>query len=208
MLIKICGITRQEDADLAVALGASALGFVFWPASPRFVDPYRAKRIVASLPIGIAAVGVFVDQPIGYVNGVAALARLTGVQLHGGESIDFARGVTRPVLKAVALSSGGEPAGVDAWPARVTLLADVHDPARRGGTGRTVDWAVAAGLARRRRLVLAGGLTPDNVGEAVRVVRPFGVDVSSGVEARPGVKDPQKLRAFLSVVRGMEEVHE
>lgn len=208
MLIKICGITRQEDADLAVALGATALGFVFWPGSPRFIDPYRAKRIVTSLPVGVSAIGVFVDQPVEYVNGVAALARLTGVQLHGGESVAFALRLTRPVLKTLALSGHSAPVDVDAWPARITLLADAHDPVKRGGTGRTVDWTVAAELARRRRLVLAGGLTAANVADAVRIVRPFGVDVSSGVEARPGVKDPHKLREFFEAASPREEVRE
>ncbi|HVB37949.1 MAG TPA: phosphoribosylanthranilate isomerase [Vicinamibacterales bacterium] len=200
LFVKICGITRLQDAELAVELGASALGFVFWPGSPRFIDPFRAKQIVKELPIGITPVGVFVDQPLDYVKGVASVARLGGVQLHGSERPEYAAQVPRAVLKAIPLEPGLEPAGIDDWPARVTLLVDVHDPARKGGTGRTVDWSMAARVARRRRTVLAGGLSPDNVGAAVAAVRPFGVDVSSGVEASAGVKDPARLKAFFAAL--------
>ncbi|MDE3154535.1 MAG: phosphoribosylanthranilate isomerase [Acidobacteriota bacterium] len=206
--VKICGITRAEDAALAVELGATALGFVFWPGSPRFIDPYRARPIIRDLPVGVTPVGVFVDQPIEYVNGVAAVARLGAVQLHGAESPEYAALAVRPVLKAIPLEPGIAPTGLDRWPARVTLLVDVHDPARRGGTGRTVDWTVAERIARTRRTVLAGGLAAENLRTAVAGVRPFGVDVSSGVEVRPGVKDPARLRAFfaaLADVNGGEE---
>ena len=200
MLVKICGITRLEDADAAIRCGAGAIGFVFWPKSPRFVDPYRARAIAASLPPFVATVGVFVNQPAGYVNGVASLVGLAAVQLHGDETAAFASEIRRPVLKAIALRDRPDDAAPDAWPARFTLLLDVHDPDQRGGTGRTIDWARAAGVAAARRVVLAGGLTPENVGAAIRTVRPFGIDVSSGVEATPGVKDHQKLNELFHAV--------
>jgi phosphoribosylanthranilate isomerase len=197
MFVKVCGLTRIEDAAAAIDLGANALGFVFWPDSPRFVDPFRVRAIVAALPPFVSIVGVFVNQPAEYINGVAALARLTAVQLHGDEDPAFAASLTRPVIKAVT----GAAAGFNgAWPARVTLLVDAHDPARRGGTGALADWAGAAAVARSRRVLLAGGLTPDNIGEAVARVRPFGVDVSSGVESSPGIKDRNRMNAFFEAL--------
>ena len=143
MLVKICGITRLEDAEAAVEAGAAALGFVFWPGSPRFIDPYRARRITGALPPFVTAVGVFVNQSVEYVTDVARVARLAAVQLHGDEDAAYAARMVRPVVKAVSV--GGE--GSEAWPRRVMLLLDVDDPARRGGTGRTIDWSAAATIA-------------------------------------------------------------
>ncbi|PWT85309.1 MAG: phosphoribosylanthranilate isomerase [Blastocatellia bacterium] len=199
MLVKICGITRVEDAECAIACGAGAVGFVFWPGSPRFIEPERAAAIVTALPPFVTAVGVFVNQPSAYVNDVAVVAQLGAVQLHGDESVAYAAQITRPVLKAVAL-----PAATDEvlaqWPARTTVLLDAHDPVRRGGTGRTIDWNRAARVARSRRVVLAGGLTAANVAEAITRVQPFGVDISSGIESAPGIKDHTRLRAFFEAL--------
>ena len=200
MLVKVCGITRPEDADEAVRCGAGALGFVFWPRSPRFVDPYRARAIVASLPPFIATVGVFVNQPAEYVNGVASLVGLSAVQLHGDETPPFAAGIRRPVIKAIALGQGSHADAAQMWMDRFTLLLDAEDSEKRGGTGRPIDWTQASVLAAARRVVLAGGLTPDNVADAIRTVRPFGVDVSSGVEMSPGVKDHARLRALFEAL--------
>ena len=202
MLVKICGITRLEDAEAAVAAGAEAIGFVFWPKSPRFIDPHRARRIALALPPLVTVVGVFVNQPVDYVNGVASLVRLGAVQLHGDESPEFAAAVSIPVIKAVSVDN----VDTGAWTARTTLLLDVHDPAARGGTGRTIDWAAAADVAAQRRVLLAGGLTPDNVADAVARVRPFGIDVSSGVERAPGIKDPQRLRALFEAVHDIGHI--
>jgi len=196
MIVKICGITRLEDAEAAVAAGADAIGFIFWPKSPRFIDPHRARAIAAALPPFVTAVGVFVDQPLDYVNGVSSLVRLGVVQLHGDESPQFAAAVSRPVMKAV--STGTPDIGV--WPARIRLLLDVHDPVTRGGTGRTIDWAAAADMTAQREMVLAGGLSPENVADAIARVRPFGIDVSSGVECAPGIKDHRRLRALFEAV--------
>jgi phosphoribosylanthranilate isomerase len=198
MLVKICGITRLDDAEAAVAAGAAAIGFVFWPDSPRFIDPYRAARIAKALPPFVTAVGVFVNQPAEYINAVSAHVKLGAVQLHGDERVDDVWLLQRPVIKAVAVESGdGDPS---VWPDRVTLLLDVHDPARRGGTGRTIDWTAAAAIARRRRVLLAGGLTPDNVAEAFARVQPYGIDVSSGVERSAGVKDHGRIRALFEAL--------
>jgi phosphoribosylanthranilate isomerase len=200
MLVKICGIRRPEDARTAVACGAGALGFVFWPKSPRFIDPYRARAIVATLPPFVATVGVFVNQSAEYINGVASLVGLCAVQLHGDESLGLANEIRRPVIKAIALNAAENGPLATEWPERVTLLLDAYDREQRGGTGRTTDWSRAAGVAASRRVVLAGGLTPANVGEAIARVQPFGIDVSSGVETSPGVKDHGRLKALFEAI--------
>lgn len=201
MFVKICGITRLDDATAAVAAGASALGFVFWPKSPRVADPEMAKQIVGGAPPGIRSVGVFVNQPVEEVNAIAEHVGLSDVQLHGDESLDYARQMTRHVIKALALGSEVI-AGLRKWPDDVTILLDVHDPVRRGGTGKVIDWAAASGIAGERQVILAGGLSPENVRDAIGQVRPWGIDVSSGVEASPGIKDHARLRALFEAVHG------
>ena len=195
MMVKICGITRQQDAEAAVAHGASAIGFIFWPDSPRFIDPYRARTIAKTLPPFVSTVGVFVNQPKDFINGVASLVPLSVVQLHGDEPPAFAARLSRPVMKAIT-----RPESVTEWPKQVMLLFDVHDPVKRGGTGRVVDWTIAATVAHERRIVLAGGLTPDNVADAVAAVQPFGIDVSSGVELSPGIKDERRIAALFAAI--------
>jgi phosphoribosylanthranilate isomerase len=195
VIVKICGITRLEDAVLAFECGASALGFVFWPRSPRFIDPSHARAIVARLPPFVTPVGVFVNQPCEHVNEVAARVGLSVVQLHGDETVEYASAIDRPVLKAMSLNNTWQQES-EQWPSQTMMLIDAHDPVRRGGTGRTIDWTEAASVAARRRVMLAGGLTPENVAVATAQVNPFGIDVSSGVEASPGVKDAAKLRAL------------
>ena len=196
MLVKICGITRVEDAAAAVDCGAGALGFVFWPGSPRCIDPHRARAIVATLPPFVTPVGVFVNQPAEYVRGVASLVRLGAVQLHGDETVGYAAGIATPAIKAVTVAD----LQLSVWPVRTTLLLDVGDTEKRGGTGRTIDWTAAARLAAQRKILLAGGLTPENVAEAVAQVRPFGIDVSSGVERSPGIKDHRRLLALFEAL--------
>jgi phosphoribosylanthranilate isomerase len=195
MMVKICGITRQQDAEAAIDHGASAIGFIFWPSSPRFIDPYRARKIAKALSPFVSIVGVFVNQPREYINGVASLVPLSVVQLHGDETPDFASHLSRPVLKAVTRSGSARD-----WPKPAMLLVDVHDPVQRGGTGRVVDWSMAATLARERHIVLAGGLTPENVAEAVAAVQPWGIDVSSGVEESPGIKDERRMAALFAAI--------
>ncbi len=197
--IKVCGLTRLEDALLACELGADALGFVFWPGSPRFVDPEQVRAIVTALPPFVATVGVFVNQTPAYVASVVSTAMLSTIQLHGEEDPADYTAVTRRVIKAVAVTPDFDLAhAVSALSQQVTMLLDAHDPIRRGGTGQTIDWRVAAAVARIRPVILSGGLTPRNVAGARNSVQPYAVDVSSGVEASPGVKDPAKLRAFFA----------
>ncbi|HSK08972.1 MAG TPA: phosphoribosylanthranilate isomerase [Vicinamibacterales bacterium] len=199
--VKICGITREEDAVLAAALGASAVGFVFWPGSPRAVMPRRARQIVRALPPLVSVVGVFVDQPFDEVEATAAAVPLDAVQLHGDECPrDWAR-LRQRMIRAVTAERLEE---AEAWSLRVTLLVDAVEGSRRGGTGRCVDWQAVAPVARRRPVILAGGLSPDNVARAICTVHPFAVDVASGVESSPGVKDPARLRAFFAAVAGVE----
>ena len=195
MFVKICGITRLEDAQAAVAAGANALGFVFWTKSPRRVDPDVARQIASS--VSVPTVGVFVDQPADEVNELADFVGLRVVQLHGSETADYARMIVRPVWKALTLDQD-----VDGWPADVRVLLDAHDPARKGGTGKTIDWTRAADVAKRREVVLAGGLKPENVGEAIARVKPYGIDVSSGVEREPGIKDVARLTALFEALHG------
>jgi phosphoribosylanthranilate isomerase len=202
MMVKICGITSMQDAEAAVEAGADSLGFVFWPKSPRFIDPHRARAIVSNLPPFVVPVGVFVNQPAAHVRGVAALVRLGAVQLHGDEDVLYVAGMDYPVIKAVSIERGDETDRIDSWPRRTMLLLDVHDPMSRGGTGRTIDWSAAAPIAARRRTLLAGGLTPDNVAQAVARVQPYGIDVSSGVECSPGVKDHARIRALFEALHG------
>lgn len=198
--VKICGVRRVEDALLAAELGASAIGLIFWPGSARFIDPYRARPIVAALPPFVSAVGVFVDQPEEHIAGVAGLVKLGAVQLHGQEAPASYERLRYRVIKAVPVGERFDPATVDAIPRRVTVLLDAHDPVRRGGTGQRIDWSLAAAAARRRPVILSGGLNPENVSAAIANVRPYAIDVSSGVEASPGVKDPAKLRALFAAL--------
>jgi phosphoribosylanthranilate isomerase len=198
-ILKICGITRLTDALHAVHCGATTLGFVFWPQSPRYVAPERAGEIIAELPPQTTAVGVFVNEPVDTIRAVAARSGIRAVQLHGDESPEYAGELKWPVFRALSVAAAD--AEADAWPAETTFLLDTIDPVRRGGTGTTVDWTKAAAIAHSRRVVLAGGLTPYNVADAIRAARPHGVDVSSGVEEAPGVKSFDKIARFLENAR-------
>jgi len=200
MPVKICGITRFEDAALAAQLGAASVGFVFWSQSPRFIEPDAAAEILAAIPPHVAGIGVFVDQPSKEINAIADRVGLGAVQLHGSESMAQCARCRRRVIKAVRLSADSTTDAVDdVWP-EATVLLDAFDPVRMGGTGRQIDWALAARIARQRRTILSGGLRADNVGEAMRRVTPYGLDVSSGVESRPGFKAPELMRAFFDAV--------
>jgi len=196
--VKICGITRREDAAFAAALGASYIGFVLWSDSPRAASLAMVRAIAPALPKTVTPVGVFVDPTADDVK-AAADAGIQMAQVHS-ESPSFLRGVTIPIVRAVHLAidriDGVEPDIADEL-----VLLDAHDPVKRGGTGNTVDWRRAAMIARSRRVILAGGLTPDNVRRAIDEVRPFAVDVASGVESSPGVKNHDLIRAFIEAAQ-------
>jgi phosphoribosylanthranilate isomerase len=197
-VVKICGITRLADAEAAVTFGASMIGFVLWPDSPRAATLDTIRTIVPALPQTVTPVGVFVDPTADDVM-AAAGAGIRMAQIHSDEPA-FLRGVTIPIVRAVHLAverlDGVEPDIADDL-----VLLDAHDPVKHGGTGKTVDWRRAALIARSRRIILAGGLTPANIRQAIEEVRPYGVDTASGVESAPGVKDHALMRAFISAAQ-------
>jgi phosphoribosylanthranilate isomerase len=199
--IKICGLTRLEDAQRAVDLGAAALGFNFYPPSPRYIEPEPARAIIRRLPPFVTAVGVFADETdAGHVISLARESGATAVQVHGPRfpALHELLSVFRLVV-AVAVREGFKPEELRKIKPSAFLL-DAFDPDRLGGTGRTFDWSVAREAKQYGPIILAGGLTPENVAQAVREVRPFAVDVASGVESAPGIKDPAKLQAFFAAV--------
>ena len=198
--VKVCGITRGEDAVLAAELGAWAVGFVFWKRSPRSVDPAAAAGIVAALPPEVIPVGVFVDSTKDRVCEVAEQVQLATIQLHGQETVEFCHDLPYRVIKAVPLRAAADVETATGLPNDISVLLDAHDPVSKGGTGRTIDWTMAAAAAKQRWVLLAGGLGPENVAEAVETVRPYGVDASSGLEAAPGIKDAGKMRAFFTTL--------
>jgi len=206
--VKICGVTNLEDALACADAGADMIGLNFSPQSVRCITPAIGCEIIAALRKQFARVkvaGVFVNQESALVRKIAADLALDAVQLHGDESADYVRELdARFVIKALRIGFSGAAArvGYDCG----AILLDTWDRARPGGTGRTFPWSIAAALRPQvTRLILAGGLTSHNVGEAIRTVRPFAVDVSSGVEVAPGRKDEAKVRAFLEAVRAVEE---
>ena len=202
--VKVCGITNAEDAWAAVEAGADALGFIFHEHSPRYVVPVVASRIIAELPPLIVTVGVFVNEGMATVRSIMDTCGLAMAQLHGDENASYCHELSRPSMKALRLKDRGSLLALAEYQGRGGVrgfVLDTFSELTYGGTGQVTDWALAADVAKSTRILLAGGLTPDNVTEAIRAVRPYGVDVSSGVEAAPGKKDPAKIRAFLEAVR-------
>lgn len=195
--VKICGITRLEDAQAAADLGASYVGFVFWSDSPRAVSIAQVKKIVGKLPKTVTPVGVFVNPSRDEIN-QAATAGIKIAQIHGDATPGGLRDVE--VIRAVHLAVGARDE-IEPYVDDRKILLDAHDPVRHGGTGRTIDWSRARIVARKRQVFLAGGLTPDNVKQAIAEVQPYAVDVSSGVEAKPGIKDHELLRRFLAAAK-------
>lgn len=199
--IKICGITRVEDALAAAEAGADAIGLVFYAPSPRAVDAEQAARIVAALPPFVTTVGLFVDADPGEVREVLACVPLDVLQFHGEESDEYCRQFGRPFLKAVRVQSAEQLADVAArWPGASGILLDSYKPGVPGGTGEVFDWRLVP-ANRDWNLVLAGGLTAANVHQAISEMRPWAVDVSGGVEASKGIKDVEKINAFVQEVK-------
>jgi phosphoribosylanthranilate isomerase len=213
--IKICGTTNREDALTAVEAGANALGFVFYEKSPRKIDPETAREVVEQLPREIEKVGVFVNQPVEKILNIVMQAGLTAVQLHG---VDFRRPEFMRSLKdgrELKIFLVLQPDEISRFEAEGyengdigAVFVDSGTSQLPGGTGKTFDWrAATAGveaIKRNSNLVVAGGLDPSNVAEAIRILKPWGVDVASGVEAKPGKKDPDKVRAFIEAVRNVK----
>jgi phosphoribosylanthranilate isomerase len=205
-LVKVCGVTNVEDALAALEAGAGMLGFNFYARSPRYISPAEARRVVAQLPEGTPCVGVFVNEPApADVERVAREAGLGAVQLHGDEPPDYCRSLSGlTTIKALRVGADYAPESASAYQTDAVLL-DAYVAGARGGTGHTFDWTLATRTRERvPRLFLAGGLNPDNVASAIAAVRPYAVDVCSGVETSPGRKSPELMRQFLKEVDGSQ----
>lgn len=203
--VKICGITNYQDAEWAVRNGADALGFNFYPKSPRFIEPSGARMIIDRLPPTILNVGVFVNEPLESIIETAKTSGIGAAQLHGEESPEFVRlakeAARIPVIKAFRVSSRFRPEDVLVYDADAVLL-DAYSPKEHGGTGETFDWEMAKRVGSIfPKMYLAGGLSPENVEAAIRIVNPFAVDACSLLESEPGRKDPERVRAFLSAAK-------
>lgn len=208
--VKICGVTRVDDAVRAAYLGADAIGLNFWSGSKRCVDLATAREIVAAVPPLVMSVGVFVDQEADEVRRIASQVGLGAVQLHGSETVAVCAGYPVPVYKAFRCAPRDDSAGlpwvdeIGAYSGEVAGVLLDAAAAGPGGTGRVCDWTLARKAASELPIVLAGGLTPDNVAEAIAAVRPWAVDVASGVEASPGVKDPELMARFIRAAKEMQ----
>jgi phosphoribosylanthranilate isomerase len=202
--VKFCGITTVDDAHAAVSLDAWAIGMIFWAPSPRAVDPGVAVEIAAACKRKAEIAGVFVNAPLDEITAAADAVGLTMIQLHGDEGPVFCREVARrtgcKVIKAVRVHDRADIQAVRAFKTDFHLL-DSYVPGKPGGTGETFAWELVRGHRTKVPVILSGGLTPDNVAEAISVAQPFAVDVASGVEASPGIKDHAKLRAFAEAVQ-------
>lgn len=201
--IKICGLTNLEDARAAASLGADALGFIFAP-SPRRIEPFVAKGIVSALPERVLTVGVFVEEEPPKVLHVAQYCGLDALQFSGNESPAYCRTFSYPVFKTIHVKDGESLEEADRYEGMILLL-DTYSAVGKGGTGRPFPWEFASKLVGKRRFILSGGLGPDNVGTAMEILRPWGVDVCSGVEVVPGKKDSLKMARFIEEVRRRDE---
>jgi phosphoribosylanthranilate isomerase len=202
--VKVCGITRLEDAELAAELGAWAVGFILWPGSKRFVDPAVAAGIVRAVRRRVETVGVFVNQPLDEIAGLVDALGITHVQLHGDEGPAFCQAVAQrtgaKTIKAVRIGHASDLQDLERFHTDFHLL-DTAAAGKFGGTGRTWDWGLVAQRRAKIRFLLSGGLNADNVAGGIAAVRPWGVDVASGVEVSPGIKDPAKLERFFAAVQ-------
>ncbi|MBD3320321.1 MAG: phosphoribosylanthranilate isomerase [Chitinivibrionales bacterium] len=199
--IKICGITRYEDARIAAGLGADALGFIFYPESPRYIVPAAAKRIIAQLPPFISKTGVFVNETEEFIHAAIRESGIDTIQLHGNESPAFCARMPLPVVKAFSIDSNADIDLLGRYSVAGFLL-DTWDKSLRGGTGKTFDWSIAEKACRKYpAVILAGGLGPTNISEALENVLPYGVDVNSGVEIKPGIKNPKKLKETITLAK-------
>ena len=202
--VKICGITNAEDAAAAVEAGADALGFVFYRKSPRYIEPALARQIIMSLPPLVIPVGVFVDEDQQVVRDLMDSCGLALAQLHGNESAIYCKELGRTVLKALRVNDRSTFLALAEFRGRAGVrgfILDAFSDQAYGGTGQVIDWQLSAEVAKVTSILLAGGLTPDNVEKAIQTVRPYGVDVSSGVEQSPGRKDHEKVRAFIRAAK-------
>lgn len=198
--VKICGITNIDDAFRAADLGADALGFIFYNGSKRFIDPRDAHPIISSLPPFVSTVGVFVNQGPDEIRESVETSGVDTVQLHGDETPEFCAMLPYKLIKAVRVKDTVNKEEVELYPV-LAILFDKHADKMYGGTGKSFDWGVLAGINISRKVILSGGLTPENVSQAIEIVKPYGVDVSTGVEDSPGKKNHIKMRKFIEAVK-------
>jgi phosphoribosylanthranilate isomerase len=199
--VKICGITNLEDALFAADARADALGFVFYAESPRCITPDRAREIILRLPPFVAKVGVFVNEELDRVREIMAHCHLDYAQLHGDEPPEQVAALASRAIKAVRVRSAADIERLAQYQA-IAYLLDTYHPTKHGGTGEAFDWELAVEAKSHGPIILAGGLTPENVAAAIKRVHPYAVDVSSGVEAAPGIKDHQKVQRFIIAAKG------
>jgi len=205
--IKVCGITGKDDARAAVAAGADGLGFIFVKQSPRLVDPDVVRAVTGELPPFVNSIGVFCDEEIEVVEEIINYCHLTLVQLHGSESPEYCKSVSRPVIKSFSVRPETESRELAAYSEVASgFLLDTYHKEMAGGTGKVFDWKLVEEIHPPGPVILAGGLNPENVGDAIRLVKPFAVDVNSGVEYQPGRKDIDKLKSFADEVRKADEL--
>ena len=206
MFVKICGITNSEDALAAADAGADALGFNFYRSSPRFIEPATARAIIDQLPSAVLAVGVFVNEhDPETVARIADEAGVSAIQLHGDESPEYCRALDpRYIIKVLRVDGSFRPPDATVYQTEAIML-DAFDREMRGGTGRVIDWSIAADTRQLvKKLFLSGGLSPENVANAIAVVRPYGVDACSRLESAPGRKDSKRVRSFIAAARSLE----
>lgn len=204
--VKVCGITNLEDARVAVSLGIDALGFIF-AKSPRRVEPAKAEEIIHTLPPMVSTVGVFVDEKEEIVREIASHCRLTILQFHGSEPPEYCKLFPQRVIKTFRMKDAGSLKGIPRYNGYAgAFLLDTYKEGVMGGTGETFDWELALKAKAIGPIILSGGLTPNTVKDAILKVRPYGVDVGSGVESYPGKKDPRLLRDFVTQVREADHV--
>ena len=202
--IKFCGITRAQDAQVAAELGVDALGFVFTRASRRFIDPAAALTIVRRLPAFISVVALFMEDEPAWIRQVVSIVNPTLLQFHGTEALADCAGYARPFIKAVPMASVADVASYAAgFPGASGFLLDAHRAGEPGGQGVRFDWSKRPAL--EQALILAGGLDAGNIAEAIRQMRPYAVDISSGIESAPGIKDAEKMRTFVSAVNAVKQ---
>ena len=202
--IKICGITNLDDAIMAVDYGADALGFMFYGGSKRYVSPKEAQTIISKLPPFVITVGVFVNQELDEIRNIQGQAEFDIVQLHGDESPDFCKSFGGRAIKAIRVKDNETLREVESYSAEAVLF-DRHSNESYGGTGMSFDWEILRDFHTSKKVILSGGLSPENVAHAIIIVNPYAVDVSSGVEEYPGKKSPEKLKRFIEAVRNGNE---
>jgi phosphoribosylanthranilate isomerase len=201
--IKICGITNHDDALAAVAAGADALGFNFYKPSPRYITPHAAREIIEQLPNSVLAVGVFVNEPLESLTSIAEESGIAALQLHGDESPEYCRELARNryVIKTLAVAGENDLNSIETYEVEAIML-DTRDSRLRGGTGRVFDWSIVKQVSQK--LFLAGGLSPENVAEAIETVQPYAVDACSALEDTPGKKNHERMRRFVTIARSVK----